>query len=191
MVAAKRRRKNAEDSTEIERAKKVTEEFHGRPVKWVKDVADQYVFRPVHARLGELRELWVGDHEQAAPIKFGFKRPALGVTPDCRSLYVLGGQQTFDVAGAGLVEKDRVIVGPLVRVVYFTTKDFHDFEPTLYVHDFGVLEDGNEELLEPWQKDQVDEDGFGPLPALSYDLLNERFSIDGGAYSVRREGIVF
>lgn len=179
----------------IAAAARISEEFHGRDVKWVRNVQDQYVFRPVHARLGELRCLWLAPEGTPAgkgrPIRFTKDRPSLAVTTDRRTLYILGGDQSLIVPGDGPAVKDRVPVGPLIAVEYFTSKDFHDFEPTIYYHEFGSTEDGSEDLLEEWQEALVDDEGRGPVPMLSYDTLNQHFSIDGGAYSVRREGIVF
>lgn len=195
----RRRSKNpaaAEIAAEIKRAEALSEDFHGRPIEWRKlDIPDSETVRLVHAHLGELRGLWVADESGGfLPIRFSKDRPSLSVTPDRRSLYVLGGNQEINFRALGFPReaiKDRMVFGELARVEYFTSKDFHNFEPKIYCHDFGSLEDGNEELLADWQREQVDEDGHGPRPVLTYDVLNSRFLIEGGAYTVLREGIVF
>lgn len=179
---------------EISRAGAVTSAFHGRPVEWVRDVTEQYVFRPVHALLGELRCVWVLSGGRYVPIRFKASRPHLGVTADATSLYVLGGDQDVSLLALGLAPesaKDRLVFGPLARIEYFTYKNFHNFEPVIYSHDFGSVEDGNRALMEPWQVALLDRQGRGPVPVLGYDFLNQRFAIEGGAYTVRPEGIVF
>jgi hypothetical protein len=179
--------------TAVERAADISREFHGREIRWQRDVEEQYVFRPVHALLGKLEALWIdAGGGKAFPVRFN-RKTWLAVTTDRRSLYCLGGEQELDVSALGLpaeAVKDRMVIGTVVRVEYYTRKDFHNFEPTVYVHDFGVKDRDHEGLLEPWQEALVDERGNAPKPVLIYDVLNERFELAGGAYFVRREGIV-
>jgi hypothetical protein len=182
---------------DIAAAGRVFESFHGSPVKWVENVESHYVFRPTHAKLGELLEIWLavpGEETKGQPIFFSAPRPILAATPDARTLYILGGDQRIDWRALGVDEaavKDETTLGEVARIVYHTRKAFDGLKPQGYGHDFGSIADGNGPLLAPWQKRLVDRRGKGPRPWLVYDALNEAFKLVGGAYSVRPEGIVF
>jgi hypothetical protein len=195
-VKTKGKAKRNPASEVSEQTARLARDFHGREVKWVENVVSHYVFRPEHAVCGELRELWLaGDREGVAvPLTFTAPRPSLVVTPDARTLYIVGGDQSMDWRAAGIDEravKDEMALGEVVQIAYLTDKAFHSFAPTIYVHDFGDTSDGSGDLLAPWQRRQMRPDGTGPRPLLVFDGLNEALKLVGGAYSVRPEGIVF
>jgi hypothetical protein len=169
----------------VERAAKVTEDFHGRRIKWVRDVDEPYSFRAVHAVLGRMvaiRFMFRGEVKEVN----GFDKNTMLVTvPEATSLYILGGDQTIDLAALGLEPaKDDVYLGEAASIVYFTRKGFHDFEPTEYEHAFGEV-DRRPDLLESWQRRRQ-----GERPHLRYDALSRRLHLVGGAYTVHPEGII-
>lgn len=166
-----RTRKNGADADEL-KASKLTEQFHGRPAKKVTDVEEIEQEHSVLADLGRLLELEVWfDADKAATLAFtGNVRMAC--SPDGGTLYFVGGDQKLALKELGLAEwlpKDRVTVGEVERIVYRTSKAFHNFEPTDYEHTFA-------------------EEG-GELPILGYDTLNGKLYLTGGSYQVRPEGI--
>ena len=87
-----------------------------------------------------------------------FKRSVhVAATPDGGSLYFVGGDQALNLHQLGLdkfMPKDHVAVGEVLKIVYFTSKAFHNFEPTEYEHAFG-------------------EEG-GELPVLGYDVRSRK-----------------
>lgn len=168
----KRGRKNP-DGSEAAAAADLFESFHGKPATRTREVAEPREAPTDLADLGRLIQLvvWL-DEDNAAELNFsGNIRTAS--TGDGGSLYFVGGVQRLDLEAldraAGL-PKDHVVIGPVQSIVYHTTKDFHDFEPVDYIHDFG--------------------EETGVLPILNYDTRNERLYLTGGEYQVRREGIV-
>lgn len=153
----------------------VYEEFHGRPATRER-VYNERVHEHTHlADLGELVKLRI-----AVPGVGVFELEPKGVrvaTSEAadkgrRQLYFVGGDQRLT---AGLFPgfsdpwKDHVDLGDVVKIWYFTTKDFHNFEPTVYHHKFA-------------------EEG-GTRPSFHFDTLSDRFYITGGSYSVERDGI--
>lgn len=90
-----------------------------------------------------------------------------------RQLCFVGGDQQLDLQSIALAadpDKDHVAIGPVKQIDYFTSKAFHNFEPTQYFHRFG-------------------EEG-GSLPILCFDTLNQALYLVGGDYRVKPEGIV-
>ena len=71
-------------------------------------------------------------------------------------LYFDDGDQTLDLRALGLdyqLPKDHVEIGPVKKIHYLTTKDFHDFEPVHYHHKFGEEGNANPRLRHPQQAD--------------------------------------
>ena len=170
LAAAGRRRRNPAEEQE---AAKLTEQFHGRPARKVREIAEEETQRYVLAELGRLQELVVIlPTGRAVKLEFT-RRPRLAASPEGGSLYFEGGDQKLDLAALGIKNdtgKDHLEIGQVLKITYRTSKAFHSFEPTDYVHTFG-------------------EDG-GTLPTLAYDVLNRRLYLIGGTYQVRPEGIV-
>jgi len=103
-------------------------------------------------------------------LQFTRRRPRVAASPDGKQLYLVGGDQSVDLSDLGLDARDHVVLGEAERIVYRTSKAYHNFQPTDYVHRFA-------------------EDG-GERPILAYDTLNERLYFVGGSYQVKPEGIV-
>jgi len=168
----KKRRRNSE-ATEAAAATALTEEFHGRPVRSTREVAERYETPTQLADLGRLVMLLVWlDEDHPAELRFG-GNVRVACTGDGGSLYFVGGDQRLDLAKLGrdgYLPKDSVRIGEVETIVYFTSKEFHDFDPVEYQHEFG-------------------EEG-GELPVLAYDSRNKKLYLVGGSYTVRREGIV-
>jgi len=158
------KRRNGDES---DAAIQLTEEFHGRPVRRTTeyDIAEKY--QDKLADLGKLLRLDVlmGDGSYH---RFEFNtnvRVMCG--PNRRQLYFVGGKQGLDFDTDG---KDLVELGWVNEIEYFTKKDFHNFDPVDYTHEFG--------------------DEGGAQPMLLYDALNEQLQLAGGSYRVERAGII-
>lgn len=166
----KNRRRNQEGGS-IEEAARQFESFHGKAPGKVREY-DLSMRYPEHfAELGELKELriYLDEMNPEFVIK-GFGGTQLVSTPDGSNLYLIGGDQSIDMAAMGIAsDKDLVELGPCVYISYFTVKGFHDFEPTTYWHEFG-------------EEDDI-------YPVLAYDRLNKNLFLLGGNYRVRPEGI--
>lgn len=92
---------------------------------------------------------------------------------DGRSMYLVGGDQRLNLEDLGLggdFEKDSMVIGDLLNIVYQARKKFDKFQEIHYTHKVG--------------------EESGDLPILRYDRLNERLYIDGGKYTVEDVGIV-
>lgn len=165
------RRQNASEQTA---AARLSEGFHGRPARKVRDIEETELQRLTLAELGRLEELMVIlPGGQVRQLVFRTARPRLCSTPEGGQLYIVGGDQTLDLTQLavpkGTAGKDHVDIGNVHKIVYRTSKAFHSFEPTDYVHEFG-------------------EEG-GTLPTLGYDVLNQRMYLIGGSYQIQPEGI--
>jgi hypothetical protein len=163
-------------------AAQMSETFHGRPPKEILEIEQTELSRNVFSDLGRLIELTVyNDNDEEFTIG-PFRGVRLVCTPAekdpetghpiARTIYFQAGDQALDLASLGIegaAVKDTVRIGDAAQVVYHTSKDFHDFAPTDYSHDFG--------------------EETGVLPTLTYDTLNQRLALVGGEYLVKREGI--
>jgi hypothetical protein len=151
----------------------LSEAFHGRPARKVTIVEEIEHDRAELAELGRLTQLHVrcfadGSNKQ---IPFYGTTVKLGASPDGKNLFFIGGNQSFDLASVGIdSDKDQICIGECTWIFYFTSKAFHNFEPTPYKHKFG--------------------EETGERPLLGYSQLNSKFYLEGGAYTVRPEGIV-
>lgn len=153
-------------------AAKLSEQFHGRPVRKVRDYVEVSQERTELADLGKLVELQILEGKHVRVLQFS-DDVRVAATADGGQLYFVGGDQAIDLSALHLdkhLPKDHVTLGPVAAIAYHTSKAFHDFEPSVYEHRFG-------------------EDG-GSLPLLHYDVLNRRLYLTGGSYQVRPEGIV-
>lgn len=167
---AKRARRN---SDYISAAAALSEQFHGRPVKWQREIDEPDAKPEAVAQLGKLLMLEVETRAgKRVKIEFG-KGVRLCANPHSKSLYAIGGDQALDLKQLGLsgeAKRDHVDIGEILTVEYHTSKDFHNFEPTDYTHEFG-------------------EEG-GRRPRLGYDTINQRVYFSGGEYQIKREGII-
>lgn len=170
---AARRRKNPATVEEMDAAARMYQRFHGRKAGTFKEYDQLRVTQSALTDCGRLVELVFK--------RPGFKREVYNWGDSCRirvactadggQLYFVGGDQEIPLRGAGFdLPKDQVSLGDLVSITYHTSKDFHNFEPSDYEHKFG--------------------DEGGALPTGGYDVHSKRLYLLGGAYHVRREGIV-
>lgn len=169
--AKARHRKNL---SELGRAARLSEQFHGRPARTARVVEEEQAERTVLTDLGRLRELTVlpPDQNKAVALEFT-SNVRLACSSDGGQLYFVGGDQRLDLEAlkvAKTLPRDHVLVGAVAQIVYHTSKGFHDFHASDYQHDFG-------------------EDG-GTLPLLCYDTQSKRLYLVGGTYKVKPEGIV-
>lgn len=162
------RRKNSDTAAA---AARLSEEFHGRPVRKVREIVET-VEEPTNlADLGRLVELQLLEGRHVRPLAFR-RGVRVSCTPDGGQIYFVDGDQEIDLAALGLqrwLPKDHVTLGPVAKIAYFTSKAFHNFEPSTYEHQFG--------------------EERGLMPLLHYDVRNRKLYLTGGSYQVRPEGI--
>lgn len=162
----KRRRNNEGE------AEQMFQTFHGKAPGRIVEY-DELVKFPHHfAEMGRLVELRIDLDRANRKFPFtSFGDCKVVCTPDGQNIYFVGGDQKINLADLDIGgEKDFIELGPCVYICYHTTKDFHDFAPIDYFHEFG------------------EEDGIRPM--LAYDRLNQKLFLMGGNYHVKREGIV-
>lgn len=162
----KRRRNQGEDGTAM------YEKFHGKAPGRIVEYEELVQFPHHFAELGKLVELRIDLDSANRKFPFtSFGDCKVVCTPDGENLYLVGGDQRIDLENLEIGgDKDMVELGPCVYICYHTTKDFHDFAPIDYYHEFG------------------EENGIRPV--LCYDRLNRKLFLIGGDYRVKREGIV-
>lgn len=158
---------------ELAQAATLSAKFHGRPAHRVRQVQEDRSERDVLADLGRMVELTIRtERGDKATLEFG-GRVRLACSPDGGQLYFVGGDQEQDLGRLGLksaLPKDHLQLGEAREIVYYTSKVFHNFEPSEYKHRFG--------------------EESGSRPTLNYDVLNKALYLTGGRYKVRPEGIV-
>jgi hypothetical protein len=163
----KRKRKNSESDAE-----QMYQTFHGKAPGRIVEYDELIKFPQNFAEMGRLVELRID--LDSANRKFPFTHFGdckVVCTPDGQNIYFVGGDQKINLGDLDIGgEKDFIELGPCVYICYHTTKDFHDFAPIDYFHEFG------------------EEDGIKPM--LAYDRLNQKLFLMGGNYNVKREGIV-
>ena len=158
-------------------AERMSEAFHGRPVREIIEVDEERQYDRYGAVLGYLVELAIlaDDDNSIIPIRFSDEIPefdqdtVLVVSNSAgTNLEFVGGDQSIDwskVDGAAQQDKYLVAVGPLHSITYYTDKH-HLSGPksqkygTPYEHEFG--------------------DEGGELPFLVYDQRNEHLLLVGG-----------
>lgn len=159
---------------ELEGAIALNTKFHGRDTRRIVELLEADNYRSALADLGRLIELDIlPPAGGGVRIQFG-GNIRVAAAADGGQLYFLGGDQTIDPQRFGLARadlpKDDLCLGQLVRITYFTSKDFHNFEPTNYTHRFAEQR--------------------GHTPVLGYNVLNRKLYLVGGSYQVKRSGIV-
>jgi hypothetical protein len=163
----RRRRRNGS----VEDAGKMFEKFHGRKPTTVQDIKTRQNDRRNLSGLGRLMYLQTSE---GLPIKFSERdKVILASDPAGNQLYFVGGNQnmTSILQQAKMdTSKDLIDVGECQFIIYTTDKDFDNFEEKDYQHEFG--------------------EETGEMPRLMYDRLNQVLFLIGGAYEIKREGIV-
>jgi len=155
------------NSDEAAAAAELSAQFHGRPVKKVATYELEEAYQDNLANLGRLLRLDVLLEDESAR-RFEFNSNVrVMCSPNGRQIQFIGGKQDLKLDADG---KDMITVGLVGEIEYHTAKDFHDFEPVDYSHEFG-------------------EEG-GTLPTLLFDALNQRILLSGGTYRVERPGII-
>jgi hypothetical protein len=155
----------------------IREDFTGMPVEWEETTTEPHMPAGDYAKLGELLVLYVKPRagSQVQQIDFKEPRPILVSDESARQLYFLGGDQDLSGSlsvfraldrGDGLFE-----LGEARRIDYKQRKE-HVKEPEYdeWRHQLG------EETEE--------------RPTVLFDSRHKRILFEGGAYEVRREGIV-
>jgi hypothetical protein len=159
--------------------------FHGKAPTKVRTVEQPHFVQTKQADLGRMIDLDVKDLNGVRRcITFAAEGPRqvrLATNKKGTQLYFTGGDQEVGPRTFGaMLPKDSVLLGDVVAIGYFTSKDFHNFKPSAYGHKFGeVLRDGRRVMNPNHQK-----------PALHYDTHTRRLKLVGGSYTVQRAGIV-
>jgi len=166
------RRRNSESA-----AADLRESFVGSPAEWI-TVSDQaHMPAGDYAQLGELLALYVKPLSggQRQHISFRSDRPAVVSSEDGRQLYFVGGNQDLSASLANFGARDRGAgiheFGEATRIDYKQRKE-HVPHPDVdeWRHEFG--------------------EETSVRPALLFDANSRVLLLEGGAYEVRREGIV-
>ena len=155
----------------------IREDFTGMPVEWEETTTEPHMPAGDYAKLGELLVLYVKPRagSQVQQIDFKEPRPILVSDESARQLYFVGGDQDLSGSlsvfraldrGDGLFE-----LGEARRIDYKQRKE-HVKEPEYdeWRHQLG---------------EETDE-----RPTVLFDSRHKRILFEGGAYEVRREGIV-
>lgn len=168
---AKRKAARKRNGSELESAATMFKKFHGKQATKVKTVQQLRVTPSVLADCGRMVDIVVAVGTGEGK-RLPFRGTRLGVTGEGGQLYFVGGDQAINLKQFPHVSpsKDQVDIGEVVTICYHTSKDFHNFEPSDYEHEFG-------------------EEG-GARPLLAYDVRSKRLYLIGGDYVVKREGIV-
>jgi hypothetical protein len=182
--APRGRRRNGE----IEDAQKMFQKFHGRRPTTIEEVQQRQQYRQTMSGLGvlmflrtDLTQEWNG---KGVGLTFSEEDKVIVASdPAGNQIYFLGGNQ--DVTGIlprNYVDgrKDFIDLGACDCIIYTADKDFDNFEEKDYQHEFA--EEGEKyDLEKTWRRLR---------PRLMFDQLNQQLYLIGGAYEVKREGIV-
>jgi hypothetical protein len=173
----------------LERAGETYAMFHGRDAKevvTVKELGEPHDLigkKPsVTAGLGDMICLIMGDGDDAYRIAWGKgEQPLLATDPKARQLYIVGGDQSLEpmMRQQGVkATQDVVDLGEVSQMEYYTQKQFDDFEPIVYYHQFG------EEDAKRNPRGRV------RRPRLIYSRRNRKMMLTGGAYKIKKDGII-
>lgn len=162
-----RRRRNST----VAEASQMFEKFHGRKPTMIQDIDTKMSDRRNLTGLGRLMYLQTADE---IPMKFSERdKVTVACDPAGNQIYFVGGNQDItQILEQARIDmaKDLIVVGECQYIIYTTDKDFDNFEEKDYQHEFG--------------------EETGDLPVLVFDKLNRQLYLTGGAYEVKREGIV-
>lgn len=171
-TAPKRAPRRARNNPAAKSAAELYREFRGREANRVLEYADRFTRPTETADLGRLLELSVltGERE-VTPLQF-YGTTVRVTAATTNQIYFQGGDQKIPpgLLGAEDLARDHAWLGPVVQIVYFSTKGFHDFAPTEYYHDFG--------------------EESGAVPYLAYDVQAQQLYLIGGRYRIEPRGIV-
>jgi uncharacterized protein YoaH (UPF0181 family) len=156
-------KRNPMTDSEIDRAAALYSKFHGKSATEVKEYLTS--MRTKFAGLGKLVSLIMADRD--VQIQWANKeQPMLAADPDGKQLYIIGGNQDLQLPAG----KDFLDLGEVEQIEYFTQKDFDQFQPIVYFHKFG--------------------EETGERPRLMYDTYSQRLHLIGGAYKIKKDGII-
>jgi hypothetical protein len=167
----------------VESAAERYEYFHGRPPGEEFEFKTEIHRHSVLSGIGKLMELEINAIDGKRRVKLeGFKGALLAQDEKGKQLYIVGGDQGVNLADFGIKNPhEQEILGSLVNVVYFTTKDHlmpEDGGTANYKHKFGKAA----RFYAFGQKGSR-------LPLVGYDVRNKLLSIQGGGYELPAEGI--
>jgi len=163
------------------------EYFHGRPPAEVITIRTP-VHDPLnvkHSGIGKLMALEILSIDGTKKVTLErFKGTLLSQDKKGKQLYIDGGDQSARLSDFGIrYPHELEILGALLAVVYFTTKDHlraEDGGTANYDHKFGG---------EGKQKRFVFGQHGSRLPLVGYDVRDKLLSIQGGGYELPAEGI--
>lgn len=149
----------------------LSEAWHGRPAKSQREVVEEIQEHGVLTDLGRLEELELSTGRKSVIPLADFGPCRLCSSEGGGQLYLVGGDQSIDLAALGIKsEKEFVPLGECRAVTYVTAKQHLSEEDKTagpYRHEFG-------------------EEGGG-LPLLVYDVRNKLLSLVGGSYTIKRD----
>jgi hypothetical protein len=200
-AAAVRRKvaKNPGRRNPVESAAETYRGFHGREPEEIITVKETLHEHTVLPGIGKLVFLEVapvdggplvviGADPKTADYKTsGFRGALLAsnekVAGKPRQLFIRGGDQSVDLKVFGIQSPhEREVLGAVVRVGYFTTKDHldpRDGGTAPYIHKFGFTRKNGRHVRLAGSR----------LPMLVYDARNKLLEFAGGGYTIPDEGI--
>jgi hypothetical protein len=180
------RRHERRNPDALDRAGQTYAMFHGRGPKEVVKVNELTGGPKTVTALGDLLYFVVvpGDDDSAAyKVAWGSgdKRPFLASNTKATQLYIVGGNQDVDEMlrkmGVTSSAQDLLDLGEVREVEYYTQKDFDNFTPIRYFHHFG-------------EEDKRNPRGRVRRPRLIYSRSNKKLMLAGGAYKIKKDGII-
>jgi hypothetical protein len=171
---------------DVHAAAKMFKRFTGRKAKRVDVLEMRHSVPTALADCGRLVELVVfrpGSRDTLTFAESGNRVVRVGCAPNGGQLYFVGGDQEVSLSGLGAAAsaKAQVDLGEVVRIVYYTSKAFHNFEPVEYSHKFGEVLNGS------GQRVMADD---AKRPVLGYDTEAKLLYLVGGSYMVKPAGII-
>jgi len=168
------------------------ESFHGQPSEEVLEIEERDHYHSHLAGLGQMIGLKIRT-VTGFDWTVEFKDTVLASNEKGTQLYLVGGDQKLDLKRVKLddSDKDMVIVGEAWLIGYHTEKDFDNFQPTDYIHGFGIERDHTKlrKSADLWDDaEPPKEESFwsGKYPTVRYDRVNERIFLDGGEYKINK-----
>lgn len=189
---------------ELEAARGLSHEWHGRPSEEVIDVEVVEQYDSTVVDLGELEEIGIveNDYEHCYEIVFKSSRPTLVANLDKNNIELVGGDQSLSLNTQG---KREVDLGYMYSIAYYTDKhhlEDSDGNFSSYVHYLGEeyyrnhgynIDDyeDDEEFFDAVLEDGIVEDAIkaGYLPSVIYNTVNKTLRFVGGKYEVTELGL--
>ncbi len=173
---ARRRRNPAEG------AARAFEEFNGRAPKELVEVSQRVHFHRYLAGMGLLNYLEVIGIDRAVHVIEGFNGSLLAFNEAKNQLFVVGGDQSINLADYGIDEPHELeTLGRVRDIGYDGEKDHLGAEggKALYIHRFRTTNENGEHIVVEVAR----------YPDLIYRVRDKRLEFSGGSYKIRREGI--